>query len=57
MWIKTIPESEAAGLLKKEYDDAVRRSGRVSPVVRSMSVNPSVLNAGMKRSDTCENGG
>ena len=32
-WIETIPPEEAGGPLKKEYDEAVARSGSVANVV------------------------
>ena len=43
MWIKTIAPHEASGLLKSEYDLAIRRAGKVYAIVRSMSLNPPVL--------------
>ncbi len=48
MWINQISEDEASGLVKKEYDHAVKRSGRVAPIVKIMSLNPSVLSASMR---------
>ena len=43
--IRTVPPEEATGLLKDEYDDAVRRAGRVFNIVRLQSLNPRVLRA------------
>ncbi len=43
MWIQPVPVEKATGLLKKLYDDAVRRVGRVFGIRRVMSVNPEVL--------------
>lgn len=46
-WIRTIPESEATGRLKKIYDAAVERAGRVFGILRTMSLAPPVLDASM----------
>ena len=46
-WIRTIPESEATGRLRKSYDAALARAGRVFAIVRSMSLSPAVLDASM----------
>lgn len=43
--IRTIPPEEATDLLKKEYDEAVRRAGRVFNIIRLQSLNPRVLGA------------
>ncbi|MGI9627958.1 MAG: hypothetical protein ACR2QM_14065 [Longimicrobiales bacterium] len=48
-WIKEIPPQAATGLLKKELDAAIRRSGRVWNIVQVMSVNPAVLKASMNQ--------
>ena len=42
-WIKQIPIAEATGLLKGEFDKALRRAGRVWHIVHIMSVNPRAL--------------
>ena len=42
-WIKQIPVAEASGLLKGEFDKALRRAGRVWHIVHIMSVNPRAL--------------
>ena len=47
-WIKQIPLSEATGLLKKQFDQAIKRAGRVWHIVHIMSLNPRVLDASMK---------
>lgn len=44
-WIKQVPISEATGLLKKLFDQAIRRAGRVWHIVHIMSLNPRVLKA------------
>ena len=47
-WIKTIDPSAAAGLLKKIYDDAIHRAGKVFNVVRVQSLHPRVLRSSMQ---------
>ena len=47
-WIHQIPISEATGLLKKEFDAAIKRAGRVWNIVHIMSLNPLVLQASMR---------
>jgi uncharacterized peroxidase-related enzyme len=47
-WIKTIAPEEATGELKRLYDAAVGRAGRVFNIVRVQSLNPPVLDASMK---------
>lgn len=42
-WIRTIEPDEASGLLKKEYDGALKRAGKVFNVVKLFSLNPSAL--------------
>lgn len=42
-WIKQIPIKEATGLLKKQFDEAIKRAGRVWNIVHIMSVNPRAL--------------
>lgn len=46
-WIRTIPDDEAAGSLKPQYEAAIRRAGRVFGIVRAMSLNPGVLRSSM----------
>lgn len=41
--IRTIPPEEATGELKRHYDAAVRRAGRVFNVVRIQSLHPKTL--------------
>ena len=43
MWIKTTSVSEAKGLLRRLYDEAITRAGKVYAIVRVMSSNPRVL--------------
>jgi alkylhydroperoxidase family enzyme len=47
-WIKQIPIEEAAGMLKKQLEQAIERAGRVWHIVHIMSLNPRVLDASMK---------
>jgi alkylhydroperoxidase family enzyme len=42
-WIETIPPEDADGLLREEYERAVRRAGRVYNVLRLSSLDPPVL--------------
>ncbi len=44
-WIKTIPPEDAEGLLKQQYDAAIKRAGRIFNIVRVQSLNPRVLEA------------
>ena len=47
-WIREIPIPEASGVLKEEYDKAMRRAGRLWHIVHVMSVNPAVLKASIE---------
>jgi uncharacterized peroxidase-related enzyme len=44
-WIRTVPPEEATGELKRLYDAAIGRAGRVFQIVRIQSLNPPVLRA------------
>ena len=44
-WIEQIPLEKATGYLKKQFDDAIERAGRVWHIVHIMSLNPRVLKA------------
>ncbi len=46
-WIRTFSDDEAQGPLKRHYDDAIRRAGRIYNIVRVMSLNPAALKASM----------
>jgi alkylhydroperoxidase family enzyme len=46
-WIRTIAPGEATGLLKRLYDEAVARAGKVFNVLRIQSLRPEVLEAGL----------
>jgi uncharacterized peroxidase-related enzyme len=42
-WIRTVPEEEATGGLKQQYDAAVKRAGRVFNIVKISSLKPEIL--------------
>ncbi len=42
-WIRQIPVEEATGLLKRLFDEALERAGRVWHIVHVMSLNPPAL--------------
>ena len=44
-WIKTTAPNEAEGLLKRLYDAAIERAGKVFNVIRLQSRRPNVLRA------------
>ncbi len=44
-WIHTVPEEEAEGSLRREYDAAMKRAGKIFNVVRIQSLRPRVLRA------------
>ena len=46
-WIRTIAPGEATGLLKRLYDQALARAGKVFNVLRLQSLRPEVLKAGV----------
>ena len=46
-WITEIPLEEATGLLRRELEASVKRSGRVWNIVQVMSLNAPVLKATM----------
>ncbi len=47
MWIQTIPVPKATGALKRIYDSAKQRAGRVFNIVQAMSLSPRVLRSSM----------
>ncbi len=47
-WIRQIPINEATGLLKREFDKAIRRAGRIWNVVHIMSLNPRALKSSIE---------
>lgn len=42
-WIRQVPVEKATGLLKRLYEQAIARSGRVWNIVHIQSQNPPVL--------------
>ena len=46
-WLKTIAADEATGRLRKLYDAATVRAGRVFGILRAMSLSPAALEAAM----------
>jgi len=48
-WIKQVPIAEATGPLKREFDAALRRAGRLWHIVHVMSLNPTVLKASIEQ--------
>jgi uncharacterized peroxidase-related enzyme len=42
-WIETVAPAQATGLLKRLYEAAVRRAGRVYNIIRLQSPRPEVL--------------
>lgn len=46
-WIKVIPIEEAKGFLKKEYEAAMKRAGRIWGIVGIMSQNPRAMKTSM----------
>ncbi len=47
-YIHQIPVGEATGFLKKIFDEALARAGRVWHIVHIMSLNPRVMDASLK---------
>ncbi|MBZ5536685.1 MAG: peroxidase-related enzyme [Acidobacteriia bacterium] len=46
-WIKTVSLERATGRLKKEFEAAIGRAGRVFNIVSAQSLNPRVLHASL----------
>ena len=47
-WVRWLLNEEATGLLKKEYDAAIKRAGKIWNIVRIMSLRPTTLQASMR---------
>lgn len=47
-WIEQVPIEDATGLLKAEFDKALRRAGRVWHIVHVMSLNPRAMKASIE---------
>jgi uncharacterized peroxidase-related enzyme len=46
-YLRLIDEDEATGELRREYDAALRRAGKVFNIVKAMSLRPRVLRSAM----------
>ncbi|MEM7350849.1 MAG: hypothetical protein AAF657_08595 [Acidobacteriota bacterium] len=44
-WIETVSPAAASGLLKRLYDGAVKRAGKIYNVIRIQSLRPETLRA------------
>ena len=42
-WIDQVPIEKATGLLKKMFDGAIKRTGRVWKIMHVMSLNPEAM--------------
>jgi alkylhydroperoxidase family enzyme len=47
-WIQEISNEEARGPLRREFDKALKRAGRVWNIVRVMSLSPRTLESSMR---------
>ena len=47
-WIDQVAISDATGVLKKQFDAAIRRAGRVWHIVHIMSLNPPAMRASIQ---------
>jgi alkylhydroperoxidase family enzyme len=47
-FIRLIEPDDAAGAVAREYDDAVRRAGKVFNIVKAMSPNAAVMRRSMQ---------
>ena len=47
-FIEQVPIAKATGQLKRLFDDAIKRAGRVWNIVHIMSLNPPVLRDSMR---------
>ena len=46
-WIDTVSPDAASGAVRREYDAALKRAGRIWNIVRIMSPNPAAMRASM----------
>jgi len=44
-YIHTVPYDDADGMLRREYDEAIRRAGKVFHIVDLQSLHPRVMRA------------
>ena len=47
-WIDVISHEHASGSLKRQYDDAVSRAGKIYNIVSIMSQNPATMKVSME---------
>jgi alkylhydroperoxidase family enzyme len=47
-WIEQVAISDATGVLKRQFEAAIKRAGRVWHIVHIMSINPPVMRASMQ---------
>jgi alkylhydroperoxidase family enzyme len=47
VWIRTVAPESAQGLVRRVYDAAVKRAGRVFHIVRAMSLSPATMEASL----------
>jgi alkylhydroperoxidase family enzyme len=47
-WIMTVPYEDATGLLKAEYDAAIKRAGRIFNIVSLQSLRPRAMRASIR---------
>ncbi len=47
-WIRTVPYEAATGILKDEYDSAIKRAGRIYNIVSLQSLRPRALRASIR---------
>jgi len=46
-WIPTVKPKDASGLLKRQYDAAVKRAGKVYQIIEIQSLRPNLLRASL----------
>ena len=44
-WVRTVPESDATGIVKEEYEAGIKRAGWVYNIVKLFSIKPESLEA------------
>ncbi len=47
-WIRTVPYEDATGILKNEYDAAIKRAGRIFNIVSLQSLRPRAMRASIR---------
>ena len=47
-WVKTVPYEQARGILKQEYDGALKRAGHIYNIVSVQSLRPRALRASVR---------